>query len=248
MYSTPAVECVSDCLKRTDEGVIRGLYGALPLSYSATLDESRWWDSNPQPPAFKACTPNRQSVCIQWATKWWPEVALSVELRPEVIAKVGAIGVEPITDVLWRGSRPLCFSWGPTRLLPRHVANYQLDVVPAGSWACIKTFQRSKRFRRSSSFQDVVQTRQSDGQRCRWESNPLEAALQAAAVPSGSSATSVSVLARDRTWSATFAKSRAFRHTPRTFVFQHPAEELNLVRQFRGLPCAPAHPQGGVTK
>ena len=47
-------------------------------------------------------------------------------------------------------------------------------------------------------------------QRRRWESNPLEAALQAAAVPSGSSATFVSVLARNRTWSSTFAGSRAY--------------------------------------
>ena len=33
-------------------------------------------------------------------------------------------------------------------------------------------------------------------------------------------------------------------HTPRTFVTQRPAEELNLVLQLRGLPCCPAHPQG----
>ncbi len=37
MYSAPAVECVSCCLKGTDEGLVRGLYGALPLSYSAVL-------------------------------------------------------------------------------------------------------------------------------------------------------------------------------------------------------------------
>ena len=81
-------------------------------------------------------------------------------------------------------------------------------------------------------------------QRRRWESNPLKAALQAAALPSGSSATSFSVLARSRTWSSTFAGSRAIRNTPRTCSFQRPAEESNLVRQFRGLPCDPAHPQG----
>lgn len=38
------------------------------------------------------------------------------------------------------------------------------------------------------------------GRKRRWESNPLEAALQAAAVPPGSSAESVSTLARDQTW------------------------------------------------
>ena len=53
-------------------------------------------------------------------------------------------------------------------------------------------------------------------QKRRWESNPLEAALQAAAVPSGSSATLFSALARSRTWSSTFAGSRAIRNTPRT--------------------------------
>lgn len=44
--------------------------------------------------------------------------------------------------------------------------------------------------------------------RRRWESNPLGAALQAAAVPSGSSV-KLSVLARNRTWSTTIAGSRA---------------------------------------
>ena len=41
-------------------------YGALPLSYSATLGDLRWWDSNPRPPAYEACTPNRQSVLYRW--------------------------------------------------------------------------------------------------------------------------------------------------------------------------------------
>jgi len=47
-----------------------------------------------------------------------------------------------------------------------------------------------------------------------------------------------SVLARSRTWSTTFARSRAIRHTPRTFL-QHPAEESNLVRRFRKPSCLP---------
>ncbi len=59
-------------------------------------------------------------------------------------------------------------------------------------------------------------------QRRRWESNPLKAALQAAALPSGSSATSYSVLARSRTWSSTFAGSRAIRNTPRTYFISAP--------------------------
>lgn len=58
-----------------------------------------------------------------------------------------------------------------------------------------------------------------------------------------------SVLARSRTWSSTFAGSRArIRHTPRTHSLftlrQCPAEESNLVRQFRGLPCSSVTPAG----
>jgi hypothetical protein len=50
---------------------------------------------------------------------------------------------------------------------------------------------------------------------------------QPVALPSGSSLASFSVLARSRAWSSTFAGSRArFRHTPRTFSNQCPAEEL----------------------
>ena len=48
----------------------------------------------------------------------------------------------------------------------------------------------------------------------------------------------VSVLARNRTWSATFAESRAIQHTPRTWT-QYPAEESNLVRRFRRPSCLP---------
>src|SRR5262245_60282845 len=49
--------------------------------------------------------------------------------------------------------------------------------------------------------------------RRRWQSNPLGMVLQTTASPSGSgvdaSRRAGSVLARNRTWSATFAKSRA---------------------------------------
>ena len=63
-------------------------------------------------------------------------------------------------------------------------------------------------------------------QKRRWESNPLKAALQAAALPSGSSATSFSVLARSRTWSSTFARSRAIRNTPRTCFISAPCRGI----------------------
>ena len=47
-----------------------------------------------------------------------------------------------------------------------------------------------------------------------------------------------SVLARNRTWSTTFAKSRAIQHTPRTCT-QYPAEDSNLVQRFRRPSCLP---------
>ena len=46
-----------------------------------------------------------------------------------------------------------------------------------------------------------------------------------------------SVLARNRTWSSTFAESRAIRHTPRTCCYQYLARESNPVLRFRRPPC-----------
>ncbi len=84
-------------------------------------------------------------------------------------------------------------------------------------------------------------------QRRRWELNPLEAALQAAAVPSGSSAQSSSVLARSRTWSSTFARSRANpAHSEDVFLFSAPPrnrtssgsfEDCHAIRHTRRASC-----------
>ena len=81
----------------------------------------------------------------------------------------------------------------------------------------------------------------------RWESNPLEAALQAAAVPSGSSAKLSSVLARSRTWSSTFAGSRANPpHSEDVFLFSAPPrnrtssgsfEDCHAIRHTRRADC-----------
>ena len=68
MYSTTAVERVSVCIKRTDEGVARGLR-ALPLSYGAAVFSSAGGTRTHNHGIRSACTPNRQSVCIQWATR-----------------------------------------------------------------------------------------------------------------------------------------------------------------------------------
>jgi hypothetical protein len=87
--------------------------------------------------------------------------------------------------------------------------------------------------------------------RRRWESNPLKAALQAAAFPSGSDVDSLSIgekcphqdsnlildlrrVACDPPHSEDVGSSRR----------QYPAEDSNLVRQLRRLPCVPAHSQG----
>ena len=52
-----------------------------------------------------------------------------------------------------------------------------------------------------------------------------------------------SALARNRTWSSTFAGSRASPAHPKDSVVQQPAEESNPVLQNRSLPCGPAHSQ-----
>jgi hypothetical protein len=96
-----------------------------------------------------------------------------------------------------------------------------------------------------TSFPGCSLNRQSDGQRRRWESNPLDAALQAAAVPSGSSVNCSSVLARNRTWSTSFAGSCANpAHSKDMLLLEYLAEELNPVLRFRRPPCCPSHSQG----
>ena len=48
------------CLRMSQKdrrGVGQRLYGALPLSYGATVFESRRWESNLQPPGYEPCTP-----------------------------------------------------------------------------------------------------------------------------------------------------------------------------------------------
>jgi hypothetical protein len=55
-----------------------------------------------------------------------------------------------------------------------------------------------------------------------------------------------SVLARNRTWSASFAGSRAnpAHSKDKIKINQHPAEESNPVLRFRRPPCCPAHSRG----
>ena len=61
MYSAPTVERGSFIMDR--RGIDQSVSGALPLSYGASAIRGlRRRDSNPQPPAPEACTPDRQSV------------------------------------------------------------------------------------------------------------------------------------------------------------------------------------------
>ena len=107
------------------------------------------------------------------------------------------------------------------------------------------TIQRGKRFRGSSPYEDVLRTGQLDSQKRRWESNPLEAALQAAAVPSGSSAKFSSALARSRAWSSTFAGSRANPpHSEDVFPFSALPRNRTSSGSFEDCHAHPAHPQG----
>ena len=81
--------------------------------------------------------------------------------------------------------------------------------------------------------------------RRRWESNPLEAGLQPVAVPSGSSATSSSVLARSRTWSSTFAGSRANPpHSEDMSLFSALPRNRTPSGRFEDCRADPAHSQG----
>ena len=61
--------------------------------------------------------------------------------------------------------------------------------------------------------------------RRRWESNPLETALQAVALPSGSSAVLFSAPPRNRTSSCRFVVCRAIRHTRRASTVSRPGVE-----------------------
>ena len=52
-------------VQNTDEVVVRDLRRSTTELQRDTLG-LRWWESNPRPPAYEACTPSRQSVCFHW--------------------------------------------------------------------------------------------------------------------------------------------------------------------------------------
>ena len=126
-----------------DEVVNQRRYGGSTDWPTASLWKGRWWDSNSHTPAYKACTPNRQSGCIHKVTD---EVvnqrrygALPLELRRysdfewrRWDSNPQPPGYEPCTptrqsimfygdEVLVRGisvreSNPLTMIWSPNSL------------------------------------------------------------------------------------------------------------------------------------
>ena len=89
-----------------------------------------------------------------------------------------------------------------------------------------------------SSFQGCNPNLQLDSQRRRWESNPLETALQAVAVPSGSSVRLHQVSSPGIEPGLRPSQSRVrIRHTPRTYICCH-----------RSAPCRGIEPRLAVSK
>lgn len=111
-------------------------------------------------------------------------------------------GVEPVTSRLTTWRSPTELPWLTRPSVRTHVRNTRRQPPHK------RTEQRAPLAR--------------PYQKRRWESNPLEAALQAAAVPSGSGAKSFSALAGNRTGtmrSMVLRRSHSrvlIRHTPRT--------------------------------
>ena len=85
-------------------------------------------------------------LCSMGDEVFGQSIALSFELRPaQVLRKSGRL--ESNQQPMYSDAAVAFFvsHKGPTRFLPRRSFPH---VVPAGSWACIKTLQRGKRFRR----------------------------------------------------------------------------------------------------
>ena len=132
------------CTPRRQSGMIQKrptklwseTYGALPLSYSATHLGLRWWDSNPRPPAYKACTPSRQSVLYHWPCDEVVVRRIALPLSYTHHQVTGwMIGLEPTTAVLQPAVAAAKVTFQkrqPTRKMvqTRHCE----DVVQTGSW------------------------------------------------------------------------------------------------------------------
>jgi len=147
------------CIGKDRRGCDQRRYGALPLELRrCVLLNLRRWDSNPQHPDFKSCTPNRQSISF-------------LLVATKVVARELRTGIEPVIRRPWRQSQ---FLWTAIMYSNRQSPLYSktqrsgcrdtvpfgtpyrgVDVVPTGSWVLIKTVQRGNGSDHTH-FRDVV--------------------------------------------------------------------------------------------
>jgi hypothetical protein len=106
----------SGCIRKIDEGVTQRRYGALPLELRrCALCELRRWDSNPQPPAFEACTPNRQSIFVfKWRRRDGQRLPHGNRTRHPPSATTGPDALDG-PDVLQPAVAVVSFPKGPTK-------------------------------------------------------------------------------------------------------------------------------------
>ena len=204
---------------------------------------------------------------------------------------IGVVGFEPTTDGLHAGSRPERGS-GVSRLDRQARTG---EGSPRVGVSATASRIRPTASRRAAGPSLSVPQRRWDridlaviffterwnptwqlGERCRWESNPLQPVCSRSPGRLAPASFARHVLARSRTWPSTFAGLRALPHTPRTSMMvqrntppgsrtrprgfegrravQHtrgecPRQESNLVRDLRRVACESVTLQGpGIIK
>ena len=89
-------------------------------------------------------------------------------------------------------------------------------------------------------MKSIIRNQKSEIERRRWESNPLEAALQATAQPSGSSVKQM----RNAECGIRNEDCFQFRIPNSEFrIKKCPRQESNLIHDLRKVGCDPAHPK-----
>ena len=135
---------------------------------------------------------------------------------------------------------------GPTKWLSRHRA-FRHTLTGCG---CSPDWQLgfyqdhpTKEWFGHCTFSRCSLNRQLDSQRYRQGSNLLPPGCSR--LPSHlAPVSSISVLARNRTWSTSFASSRAIRHTPRTCCFSVPRQGVEPRLVVPKTTVRPSHSQG----
>ncbi len=132
---------------RTDEVVARGLYGALPLSYSAPIQSGAG--------GIRTHTTGVQGMYSDPAVGLY-SIGDEVLVRGALPLSYAPVNCGTQSGDDWNRTNNRCT---PTRQSPVRFSEIRPnevfaetivmgDVVPAGSWACVMTIQRGKRFRR----------------------------------------------------------------------------------------------------